>query len=871
MSDGRRPPDWLSALLRLIPDSLERETLAGDLEEGFRARSARSRAHAVIWYGSQAVRSIAVRILAGRSWKKSLHGGLGADLRDVIRGLRARPALVAVIAATLGIGLGVNTAMLSIADAVLFRPLPYPDPQGLVWIHAAAGEGEERFGELSHQDLERLRDAAVGLTTGAGYSPAGRTGTGGGIEAMELDFARVTEGFFETLGVGFSVGRGFTPEEAREGLPRLVLSHDFWQEHLAGSPDVLDRRIEIRGEPYTVVGVASPEARFPAGAAFWRPLDPIERADDDRELRVVGRIPEGGLEEVNLRLRSASSFVVPPDDVSLTLWAEPLRATLVRGAQTPILLLLGGAGLVLFIACANVANLLLARGTERRRELAMRAALGASPRRLARLQFLETALLSTLGAVAAFLAALAGLPALVAMAPEGTPRILEASLDFRVLGGMVLLVMVTTVLAGAVPSLFARSLHPLQVTDDRTASPGGSGSRLSRRLLVVGQVALSTVLCVGAGLLLTTLHALTQGDPGFDPRGVVTVELYPTREAVASRGGRVAYHRAVLSSVSTVHGIESAAIGSQPPSSGRGYPAGLLRLSVAGTNGRPVEQAGVVEVGPRYFQVNDISLHHGRVFTEEDGTDAPRVAVVNREAARRYLAAEPARAIGRRLTGLGIRGEEPSEIQVVGVVDDAQPDPRVPPAPLIYLPMAQLGIANGVLHVRVDGDPVSVIPLIRRELNRIDPELPVNRVHLLQDTMQAIRASPSFVARVLVGFGGLALLLALLGSYSVMAHGVSRRRSELGIRRALGAGRHRVVLLVAREGVSDVVVGLLVGVAVSLGASGLLQSLVFGVEPTEPAVYAGVAGAVGVAGFLACWLPARRAARVDPMTALRRG
>jgi len=679
-----------------------------------------------------------------------------------------------------------------------------------------------------------------------------------------------------------ALGRGFSDAELAAGDAVVLLSHDMWTQRMQGDPAALGRRIEIRGVPHTVIGVAERDATFPAGAAFWRPLTPDEGSDADRELRAFGRLRAGArAEDVSAHLATLSQSLPTSVDDRRTLWSEPIRSSLVRRARAPLMILTSGAWLVLLIACANVANLLLARGEKRRRALALRAALGATRARLVRLQFLESGLLATLGGVAGAVVGALALPALVALAPEDTPRIREATVDGRVLAAMAALVTVATFLAGVVPALRRARLHPFQAM----AARGGGGRVRERhtplRALVGGQIAISTLLVTAAGLLLVSLHGLTR-EPGFDPDGVLTIDLYPSETAVAAHGGLPGYRRAVRAALSRAPGVTAVGLGSQPPTAARGFNAGLLDLAVAtgdpaagGLDGASLGGAGVVEAGPSYFSTLGIALLHGRAFRVSDAADAPLIAIVNRETARRFLDAAGdsgpggANVVGRRLTGLHPRTGARAEIEVVGVVGDVRPDPRVPAAPLIYMPLAQVGIARAAAHVRVVGDPPSVVPGLRSTLRGIDGELPLNRIVALEDEMIALHGSPAFVSRVLLGFGGLALALALLGSYGVAAYGVSRRLPELGVRRALGASPGRLSRLVLREGAMTVLVGVAGGIVGAWAASRLLRSMLYEVAPTEPLIYGGVALGVGATALLGFWLPARRASKLDPMVVLR--
>jgi predicted permease len=883
------PPRWLSLWTRLIRDPERREFLAGDLEEEYGRRANReSVAAAQRWYLSQLVRSLLARgPAAGARRGAGGHSGtlpprgsrtidmLRADLHDAFRSLRAAPASTLVVAATLALGIGANTAMIGIADAVLFRPLPYADPDRLLWIHAAGPDAADRYEQLSYQDVERLRAADLGLEAVGAYSGAGRTLQVPGVEPLEIDFARVTEGFFEALGARVAPGRRFTRDELRSGAPVIILSRAFWMERLGGNPAIVGNTVDIRGDAHEVVGVAAPEMTFPAGAAFWRPITAEEQADDDRELRVLARMEAGiRLDEVAQRLTVASPELLPPgdeDEGRLTLWAETMRSTLVHGSRAPLLVLLGGAGMVLLIACANVANLLLARAEERRGGLAVRAALGASRGRLVRLQLFEAGLLAGLGGVAGTLCGALLLPLLVRLAPAGTPRIETATVDLRVLAIMIGVMAIAAAGAGALPALSLSAVAPreaMSATGRRLAS--GPAGRHARAALVAAQIALSTILAVGAVLCLATVGRMASSPPGFEPGGLVTVEMYPSPEAVSARGVGFAYTDLVLEAVRGAPGIVAAGIGSHTPDEGRGFNARLFAIAVPGESGGLPDGAGVVEITPGYLEATGMRLLAGRGVAATDTAAAPRVALLNERFVRSVFGpVAPDAVLGRRLSSVDLRRDLPVEVEIVGVVADVRPDPRVPPNPLVYLPTAQNGIGYGNLVLRHGGDAVSLLPELRARLAAFDASLPLNRMMLTADALGALRASPRFLAQILIAFGGLALALAVLGTYSVVGYGVVRRAPEFGLRRALGAPSGRVVAEVMQREARPIAGGIGVGLLGAAGAARLLESILFGVSGFEPVVYIGIATLVAAGALAAAWLPAQRAAGVDPLVALR--
>jgi len=798
-------------------------------------------------------------------------GALVQDVRYGVRGLLRTPGFTLVAVLTLALGIGANTAIFGVVRGVLLRELPYPEPERLVRLWQVAPENPK--GAFSFPDFEDWRTGAQSLeAAGAWFYAEGRTGGDlvGDGEPQRLSIAYVTDGFFQALGRTPQLGR---PLQAQDHVPGqadvLVLSHGLWQRRFGGSKDVVGSTVTLDGKPCTVVGVMPRGFDFPSPSAeAWLPVASLtqnrvpwqQRAS--RWLAGVGRLKPGvtlATARAELDGMARSLEAEHPDSNTRFSGATvvPLHESMVGEVKTSLLVLLGAVAFILLIACANLANLLLARGTVREQELAVRAALGASPGRLARQLLTESLLLALAGGLLGLGIAVLGSEGLVRLASGRLPRAGEVELDGSVLAFTLGLSALTGVLFGLLPALRAAapSLQPLL----KGASPGqgsGGGRRL-RGGLVVAEVALAVMLASGAGLAARSLAHLLSTDMGFDAQGVAVVGF-----SIGSSHSEelTTYYQRVLEAVRAVPGVESVGAAKTLPGQSD---VEMLRVAVPG---KPEElvRANVLHISRDYFRTLHIPVKAGRDFTDDDrgGENARRVVVVNEAFVRRYgLEGDP---VGQTLA----LGGPP--VTIVGVVGDTrQAGPSEPAEPMLYLHALQ-NIRVGVnLLVRGRGDPLRVAADVQKAVWSVDSNQTITRITSLEQVMSEGVARPRLLAVLMGLFAALGLLLGAVGIYGVLAYTVSQRRREIGVRLALGATPGDVLRMVVGGGLRLVGVGLAVGLAGALMLARLMDSVLYGVRPHDPITFISVVvGLLGVA-LIASWLPARRATRVPPAVALR--
>jgi putative ABC transport system permease protein len=798
------------------------------------------------------------------------------DLRYAVRTLGERPGFAVVAALTIALGVGGTTAMFGVVDAVLLRPLPYAEPDRLVMVWTRTPGGPQAaaswpefvdWREQNHSfaDMAAWRGQSVNLT--------------GGAEPERVIGAFVSDRFFPLLGARAVLGRTFTPAETDPATaqPVAVLGYGLWQRRFGGDPGILGRSLVLNGQSHTVVGVLGPEfdgGNAPAsgwfmGSDVFLPVSYFPNKKGltrgETEILVIGRLrPEVSLtqartdmEVVARRLEQA----YPDTHAGRGVEIVPLHEQIVGSYRPALFVLLGAVGLVLLIACANVANLLLARASRRRRELAVRAALGAGRSRLLRQLLTESALLALLGGGLGLVLGHWGLALLMSVAPSG---VIPAStgVDGRVMAFALVLTAATGICFGLVPAVQASRPDLDGVLKEAGRGGSGAAGHRFRDALVVAEVTLSLVLLVGAGLLLRSAVALQHANLGFRPDHVLTAEFrlppakYPEPRAIA------AFFRQTLERLRAVPGIESAALVRAVPFSGNG---GSTTYQVEGQpeppKGRePMAQLNIVSTG--YFRTMGIPQLEGRDFDEHDTPDVPAVAVVNDTMARQvWPGVDP---IGRR-----VRLRDAGWVTVVGVVGDVRHSgPSEPPPPQVYTTHEQDARIFACVVARTAGDPMGMAAPMRAALWSVDKDQPVWKVRAMEDLVTGARGTARAMSLLVGVFAAVALALAAVGIYGVMAYAVSQRTREIGIRMALGAASGRVLRLVVGRAL------LLTGIAIVIGAAGatalarLLGTLLFGVGPADPFTFATAALALALVGTLAAYLPARRAARIDPVRAL---
>ena len=805
---------------------------------------------------------------------------LRQDARFASRLLRRAPGFTLVTVLTLALGIGANTALFSVVDRVLLRSLPYRDADRLVRLFRETEDVPQ--GPFSGPELLDLERETRSFAYLAGASPQATTLTGAG-EPERLDGEIVSPGFFEVFGVQPAVGRTFASYAASPGERLAILSGDYWRSRFDSDPGVVGRALTLSGEPYTVVGVMPPGFAPVSRAHVWTmqkgevPESPfgaeqaLEKEREARYLVVVGRLRPGveaeaaQAELTALERRLARDY--PGSSAVGAFRMLPWREAVIGDGGRPLLLLLGAVGFVLLIACANLANLLLARGNARQREVTIRAALGAGRKRLVRQFLTESVLIGVLGGAAGIGVAYFAMRPLAALRPPGSEQLGEPAIDVRVLAFALLLSLLSGIVFGLAPALQAAraELGSALRRGGRGSSAGRDRNRV-QSLLVVAQVALSLVLLVGAGLMVRSLLRLSDVDPGFRSERVLSVALPLPQPQYGEEHRQIAFWEEYLERVRALPGVQAAGAVFPLPLSG---PSGSAALAIEGRPHTTDQQVnvGISWVMPGYFEALGIPLRSGRPLTERDRQESPQVILVNETMARQLWSGED--PIGKRVT-FDAKADTVTWFTVVGVVGDVRPrELRLAPRAEIYLPHLQNPWPSLSLVLRVRGDPEQLVGALRREAASIDPNLPLGDVRTLEEILDRAVAQPRFQAYLLSAFAGLALLLAAVGIYGVVSFSVSQRTREIGVRLALGALPADVVGHFVRKGLLPVVAGLALGLGASLMAVRLLSGLLYEVPRTDPVTFVAVPAILVVVAALAALLPARRATRVDPMVILR--
>ncbi len=805
------------------------------------------------------------------------------DLRYACRLLLKSPGFTAVAALTLALGIGANTAIFTLINSVLLRPLPYPESERLLLAQRRFPRGTAPTISIPRFDYWRRNNRVFKHLAAFDILGAGYNLTAPDADPERLKGVRATADFFKVIGVSPALGRGFLPEEDLPGGPRVVvITHGLWQRRFGGDAGLIGRRLTLGGEPYTVVGIMPPDFQFFPEADLWTPLQPLVKPTDQANyLLCLGRLrngitPEQAQAQMDLVARQFRqehpNLVSPTEGVAL----GTLQELLVGNIRPALLVLMAAVGCVLLIACANVANLLLARAASRGKEIAVRVALGAGRLRLLRQLLIESALLAVAGGALGVLLGYWGLKALLAASPAQIPLV-RIGMDLRVLGFSLAVSLLTGVVFGLVPALHASRPDLNETLKEGVGrTTAGGGRRTLGSLLVVAETALALVLAVSAGLLIETFARLRAVPAGFDPRNVLTMQMSLTGARFSTTPQLDAFFRKVLQRLEVLPGVEAAAaVPTLPLELGPDVPYEIEGRSDNQNN--PNSQWR--NITPNYFRVMKIPLLRGRYFNDGDTGQSPPVIIVNQTFARRFWGDRD--PIGERITLGRVMGKDFAEPprQVVGVVGDLREQGLDRPVPLtMFVPCSQVPSAFTALLfrlvpvtwvVRTSGEPFSLAQAIQREILSVDRGQPVANIRSMEQVMAGSIARQSFNMLLLGVFAGLALLLAAVGMYGVMAYSTSQRTHEMGIRVALGAGRSQVARLVLGEGLRLALAGVLIGLGGAFGLTRLLASLLFGVRPTDPATFGAVSVLLLTVALAACYLPARRAMRTDPLTALR--
>ncbi|HEY6938339.1 MAG TPA: ABC transporter permease [Terriglobales bacterium] len=803
------------------------------------------------------------------------------DVRYGIRMLRKSPGFTSVALLVLTVGIGANVAIFSVVNTVLLRPLPYHDPARLVMLwESLPGIGYGQLGTSSGEYLD-YRDRNRVFSGIAGYKNDTANLTGSG-QPERIHLTQATANLFSVLGVQPSIGRTYTAEEDRPGAGKVaVLSYGLWKRRYGGDRNILGRAVDLDGQPYTVIGVMPASFQFPFStlpyseqAELWVPVafTRDEITDRVREFGTftVGRLKPGvSLQQAQEDVtRVAAEFQKQyPQVYSGNIYVKPavrsLAADIVGNVRPMLLVLLGAVGFVLLIACANLANLLLARATARAREMAVRAALGASQTRLLRQFLTESLLLAGAGGALGLFAAFWLVRLLVAFGPEQVPRLHDVTIDPAVLAFAVAVSVLTGILFGIAPAWRASGGELQPALKEATARAGASRKKLRlRNGLVVLETACSLLLLVGAGLLVNSFIRVLRVPPGFNPNGVLIArtQFDDTRYPKAEFCGVA--EREIIARLRRLPGVESAGfVTNLPLADPRG-----IGFRIEGGPANEFHNADNALVSEGYFQAMGIPLLRGRGFREQDTASTPLVAVINQTLARTYFSgADP---VGKRL----LWGDR-APFTIVGIAGDVKfsaLDADV--APMIYMSNFQVssGVSrHAVFVVRTAGDPASLASTASRTIWSVDKDLPVFGVTTMNEVLAASVAQRRFSMSLLGGFAVLALLMAAIGLYGVLSYSVSQRMHEMGLRMALGANARDLMRLVVGQGIRVVLAGVIAGLLASFAATRLLAGMLFGVSPLDPFTFATVAGVLVAAALLASFVPARRATRVDPMVARR--
>ena len=809
------------------------------------------------------------------------------DLRYGVRTFLKNPGFTAIAVITLALGIGANTAIFSVVHAVLLRPLPYPDSDRLAMVWQKYTKRGWGIVSVSYPNFAAIREQSQVFdnSSAAAYGEFNLTADGGPERLIGL---RVSADFFAVLGVSPAIGRAILPEEDKAGAQRVViLSQGLWQRRFGSDSGIVGKPLTLNGASYTVVGVMPPDFQYPPPftvtiassaiavpkADLWVPLAVAvnEAGVGTRAYQMIGRLKPGvspaqAQAEMNT-IAERLEQQYPGPNTGLELSLTTLHEQVVGSVRRALWVLFGVVGFILLIACANVANMLLARASGRRKELAVRLALGASRLRLIRQLLTESVMLASAGGALGLLLANWGCELLIAINPDKIPRATEIRINWYALGFTAAVTLLTGVIFGLAPALSASRLDLNESLKEGGRSATGSfASGRSRQLLVVAEVALSLVLLIGAGLMIRSFARLLAVDPGFKPERLLTLRLNLPSANYGAQRQQAAFYQQLMERIERLPGVEAvAAINSLPLTGDRNN----ARLTIEGRQranpNEPTHTANRV-ISPGYFRALGIPLQRGRAFTAGDAEGTPAVAIINQTAARVFWPNED--PLGKRIAPDGFPSG--TWLTIVGVVSDVRHFALgAEPQPEVYWPYTQTPDQSINLLIRATVDPLSLAGAARSEIWAIDKTLPVSDVKTMDELLSGSVAQPRFYALLLTAFAVVALLLAAVGLYGVMSYAVNQRAHEIGVRMALGARPRDALWLIVNQGMVLTLAGVAAGVVAAWALTRVLKNLLFGVSATDPAIFLGIALLLAGVASLACYLPARRATKVDPMTALR--
>ncbi len=822
-------------------------------------------------------------------------GSLFSDLRHAVRVLRQNAGFTLVAVAALALGIGANTAIFSVVNAVLLAPLPYPDSGRIMRIERSYN-GQTGGGSVSIPKFMAWKRANQTFEAMALYDFSGPgLNLGGGDHPQQVKGIHVSQEYFKVFGVAPAIGRGFLPQEDQPaGAKAAVLSDGLWKNRFGSDPSIVGKPILLGGDPYTVVGIlpASFHSDPPADVFIPMQADP-NSTNQGHYLLAAGRLKPGATLETaqaNMKVAGERFRAANPKwmDKSESVGVIPLSDAVAGDVRLPLLILVGAVGFVLLIACANVANLLLARAAGRQREIAIRTAIGANRWHLIRQLLTESLLLAGLGGVLGFVIGAWSVPLLLALSPGNLPRVNDpthlasavSTFNWPVLAFTLAVALATGVLFGLFPAL---QISKLDVNANLKEASGRSGTGLrhnrARGVLVAAEMALAVILLAGAALMIRTFVGLRSAQPGFDPRNVLTMQTSLTGGRYDSTAKAESFVRQVTQRIETLPGVQGAACTVMLPVEG-----GIdLPFSI---EGQPPPKGDLYNgdqqwrfVGPHYFSALHVPMLRGRSFDERDTGKSEHVVIINQAFAKKYWTkGDP---VGQRMTigkGLGPQFEEPAR-EIVGIAGNIRETGlQGVDEPAMYVPESQITdgltqLANSVLPlswvIHTSGDPASLSSAVQAEFRAVDSLVPVSKIRTMEQVLSESTARQSFNMLLLAIFAGLALLLAAIGIYGLMSYTVEQRTQEIGIRMALGAGRGDMLKLIVRQGMILAGVGVVIGLAAAFGLTRVLASLLFGVKTTDPVTYVAVGGILLAVALLATYIPARRATQIDPLIALR--
>ncbi len=809
------------------------------------------------------------------------------DFKHSLHMFIQNPGFTIAAVAALALGIGANTAIFTVVNAVLLKPLAYPDADRIVELELTSPDGNNAIASIPkfhiwQQQTSVFKEVAAYDFAGPGFNITGE-------RPEQVHGLHVTEGYFRLFGAPVLLGRTFTPQEdAPNGGSVVVLSYGLWQRKFGGNPNVVGQSLSLGNQPYTIVGVLGRDFSSDPEADIWVPFQfPPNSTNQGHYFQAAALLKPGiTLAQANAQMKLAAAQYLrayPEADPHQGFAAEPLRDSIVGDARKSLLILLGAVGMVLLIACANVANLLLVRATGRKREFAIRSALGAGRTRIIRQLLTESVLLSVTGGILGLGLGFIGVRALLAISPAGLPRIGEdgaaIGVDWRVLGFTLVVSLFTGILFGLFPALSA-SRTDLKSSLKESSKRTGTGFRQSkaRSLLVVSEVSLALVLLVGSALLIRTFMALRGVHPGFDAHNIVTLEMSLTGDRFQKTAGVAQLSREGRDRHNAIPGVEVSASTCCLPIQGQfGLPFSIVGRPPVKGNDTP--GGGWMSASPGYSELFKIPILRGRDFTENDTAAAPGVVLINEALAKQYFPKE--NPVGQQLLighGVGPEFEEPAR-QIIGVVGNTHDGGLSrDPGPLMIVPEAQVTDGMTALNarivplrwvVRTRGDPHQAVPAITEQLRQASGGFPVTRVRTMDEIVSRSTSRETFNMLLLTIFGAVALVLAAIGIYGLMAYSVQQRTQEMGIRMALGADRSIIRKLVVWQGMKLALVGVVLGIGAAFGLTRLIASFLFGVKSWDPMVFITVPLILSAVALLAVWLPATRAAKLDPMQALR--